>query len=297
MSCAFDDELLSGYLDDELDDEIRIAVRNHLDRCDECSSRLRAMAALRDRVAASRRVELPERLWSRIEATRRAAGAAEAVSPPGRSSPVLRRLRPWIVAAAAAIVVVALPLIWTLGRAGVRGEEEVGVDRFEAPPGIALAKYVEEIRAGDEEAAGFLGMHRGRRIPLDEMAEHASFRPWLPTDLPAGFRVETCYVLSTGCGNALRLDCVRENQRLTIFQQPVEGPVLLEGELQGCLDLSGVHFRCFVVQDCTVLNWSGEACSLIVVCPPGATDVESTICSLMQEQLEHEQEPEQETDP
>jgi hypothetical protein len=296
MTCEFDDDLLSGYLDDELDDELRVAVRDHVDRCDECLRRLREMASLSDRLAASRQVDLPERLWNRIEAARQAAVAAESVRRPSRRSPAFRRLRRWTVAAAAVVAAVALPWFWSLQRANVSVEEESGADRFEAPPGIALAKYVEEIRSGDEETGDFLEMHRGRRISLDEMAEHASFRPWLPKELPSGFRVVKCYVLSTGCGNAFKLDCVREAQRLTIFQQPADGPVLLEGELQGCMDISGVHFRCFVVQDVKVLNWSSGGCSTTVVCPPGDADVESTVCSLLQE-LEQEQEQEQEIDP
>jgi len=292
MTCEFDDNLLSGYLDDELDDKLRVAVRAHLDACDACSARLQEMAWLRDRLAASRQVDLPEGLWNRIEDARRTA-ASESVSRPGRRSPAFGGLRRWAVAAAV-VAAFALPWIWSLQRTSNVVEEEAGVDRFEPPPGIALAKYVEEIRAGDDEAGEFLQMHRGRRIPLEEMAEHASFRPLLPEQLPSGFRVKDCYMLSTGCGNAFKLDCVRETERLTIFQQPADGPVLLEGQLHGCMDISGVHCRCVVMQDVRVLSWSSGGCTTTVVCAPGDTDVESIVCCLLQEQ---KQEKEQEPDP
>ncbi|MHC4967351.1 MAG: anti-sigma factor family protein, partial [Planctomycetota bacterium] len=300
MTCEFDDDLLSGYLDDELDDELRVAVRAHLDGCDACSRRLQEMAGLSDRFAASRQVDLPEGLWNRIEEARRTAVASESVRRPGRRSPAFRGLRQWTVAAAAVVVAFTLPWIWSLQRASDVVGEEAGADRFVPPAGIALAKYVEEIRAGDEEAGEFLEMHRGRRISLEEMAEHASFRPSLPEQLPSGFQVEKCYVLSTGCGNAFKLDCVREAQRLTIFLQPAEGSVLLEGQLQGCMDIGGVHCRGVVVQDVRVLSWSSGGCTTTVVCAPGDADVESIVCCLLQEEeqkQEQEQEPEQEPDP
>ncbi|MHC5115177.1 MAG: anti-sigma factor family protein [Planctomycetota bacterium] len=284
MTCDFDHDLLSGYLDDELDEELRVRVCAHLEGCDACSRQLRAMAQLSNQLAASRQIDVPERLWSRIDEARRARVASESGPPPGRPWLAFGRLRRWAIAAAAVAVVLVLPWISSLRQPGVADEEQADTERFQAPPGIALAKYVEEIQAGDEEAGEFLQMHQARRIPPEEMAGRASFRPWMPEPQTSGFQVEGCYLLSTGCGNAFKLDCVREDERLTIFQQPADGPILLDGQLQDCVDINGVHFRCFVVQDVKVLNWSRGGCSTTIVCRPGAADVESTISSLLQEQ-------------
>jgi anti-sigma factor RsiW len=76
MTCQFDDDLLSGYLDDELDEERRRALEDHLHECASCATRMRELTWLSDRLAASGRVERPEGLWPRIEEARREAPTA-----------------------------------------------------------------------------------------------------------------------------------------------------------------------------------------------------------------------------
>ena len=109
MRCDTFRERLNGYLDESLDDDQRRAVREHLASCSECGRwavahepTLLFTKAATDAVASPARVE----------------ACTEAVLAQVRQRRLERRLgarrRPWIAAAAAAVVMIGGAMVWTL---------------------------------------------------------------------------------------------------------------------------------------------------------------------------------------
>jgi len=104
---------LTLYLDDELRGEERAAVEAHLSECETCAAifarELNFLNAVRE--SAPLHVAPPE-LRARIQKLLRVSGVAAAESRPRRAS----RLN-WLVAAAAALLVLALPfVVWRMVR-------------------------------------------------------------------------------------------------------------------------------------------------------------------------------------
>ncbi len=110
------EDLLSAYLDDELDAETRVALDERLAASSEWRTVLAEVRAARDAVRALPRLNLAPDAWDRLVQ----AVAADA-PPPGRAGPAraLLRLRRgaasrpvrWVGAAAAAAAVVVAALV------------------------------------------------------------------------------------------------------------------------------------------------------------------------------------------
>lgn len=133
MECNEFHELLEAYLDESLDEDRRAEVREHLRECDSCGERARGVdPSLIFAMAGADTVDL-----ARVEA------CVASVTSQIRQERLAHRMRtrrsPWLVAAAAAIVVFGAAVVWRLAPGGVAQPPVASLDPAmnngeEAPP-------------------------------------------------------------------------------------------------------------------------------------------------------------------
>jgi len=122
MICSEVEKWLDEYVDDELPEEIRRSVEEHVRTCLPCRRTLTELESLLDR--ASRlptEIEPEEELWPGIESRIAAPQVAGEIARKRRREPSRWTLR-WnpLAAAAALLLAVAVPLtLWQLGRGPV----------------------------------------------------------------------------------------------------------------------------------------------------------------------------------
>jgi predicted anti-sigma-YlaC factor YlaD len=137
MSCEDYRELLSDYLEDDLDDVRRTGLRAHLSRCAECRDAAIALDPTFMLTLAGR----PEPPADRIEAC--VTGVMAGI----RQEKLQRRLqpsrRPWFAAAAAVILAVVASTVWWMG----------GTQPTETPALQADANEVEVLEPAAPEAS------------------------------------------------------------------------------------------------------------------------------------------------
>ena len=108
MNCAQVQALLSAYYDDELPNETRLSVADHLEMCAECSGEqagFEGLSKMADRLDCPR---APENDWSRLERSLDAESAISATRGNRRWPLSTRRFL-----AMAATILVAMGIGWT----------------------------------------------------------------------------------------------------------------------------------------------------------------------------------------
>lgn len=99
MNCHTVIPLLDPYLDSELDARAALEVRQHLDRCPDCTARFHEAELAHTQLCAQlRRGPVSESLWPSIEAQILAANPAPSPLPrtsPHRSRPESAAAEPW----------------------------------------------------------------------------------------------------------------------------------------------------------------------------------------------------------
>ena len=282
MTCDKTRQLVSAYLDGELDDGLVEAVREHLEGCPACSDHLESLGRLRQTLSHGRDITAPSDLWSRIaREIDRTAPRAE-TDAPTEAWASHRSARRRLFTAAALLLAMVIPAYLIISRAPTNPTQDPDVKPFEPPPGLALAQYVQDMQSGEDVPGKFFDLHQRREVDLEELSEHVEFGPKLPTEVPSGLRLQKCYVLNTAGGNALGCEYVQGTRRMTFFQQRKGDPVLFEDLTQGCMDLNGIHCRCIMMDGIMVLNWESDGRNTTVVCNFASTsDLGEIIRSLL----------------
>lgn len=276
MNCETIREMTSGLIDGELDRDTAAKVRDHLRSCSACAGHVETLTAFRALFASAARESVAQDdvaarlddVWERI-----AAEAAEAPPAPRLpSAPTIHAFRRVAVRraalAAAAIIVLALPGYFGVLRV-IAPAPFADAERRPAPAGLALAKYVQEIESGMDEAREFLALHDGREVDMSELARQVDFEPCVPTCAPDGLTLDKCYVLRTADGAAIGCAYRSGSRRMMVFQQRAGEPILCDGLSEVCTDVCGMPCRSMATGGAgglTVLNWEGSGRTTTVVC-------------------------------
>ena len=135
INCSFDQELLTGYYDGELDEREKASVEEHIAACSDCLRSLGELKAVAVQVQSLPRASAPAAVAERV--------AGEVTSPFGG------RTRAWfqVAVAAAALVLVAVSVVSVATRGDVPATE---VARIETPSSKAGAAPV----AGEKQEQG-----------------------------------------------------------------------------------------------------------------------------------------------
>ena len=162
MSCDRVIPLLSPFLDGELDARGESAVRDHLARCDRCSSRLEALAGMRSAVRSTR----PEPSDQGLEALRR-----RLLRDLGRApEPVARRRGLW-AGLAAGLALLAAGSVWlSVDRLGPEPTSETAPAPMSVsrPPRCPRpSSPIPRPLAGGRRSVGRARARSGRRCPSD----------------------------------------------------------------------------------------------------------------------------------
>lgn len=142
MSSHLDDEALSALLDGEAHGD----ARDHVGVCDRCGDRLDQLESAAGAVAVAPRAPTPPRRDAMVDAALAAAAAAGPTAPsssravPSAGNLRVVRRRPWLVAAAAVLVLgVAVPVVTSQldsgSDVGDLGAGDVGSEETSAPSG------------------------------------------------------------------------------------------------------------------------------------------------------------------
>jgi predicted anti-sigma-YlaC factor YlaD len=152
---------INDYLDGDLPPVERAEVQHHLDACADCAALARDLRAIARGAARLEPLEVPERVWPRVEAAIRR-----------RPGPALRRWT-WLAAAAALALAVAAGLRWAPGTRPA-GEAPSGGEAASLGEAPAMsAELLEMERQYDEAFRSLEQVARTERAVLDEQTDAA----------------------------------------------------------------------------------------------------------------------------
>lgn len=211
MDCETAKHQLGLYLDKALAPEDRTALEAHLGDCAACARELAGMTEMVSALVPRSQVQVPERLWSAIE-----AGLDQADGETARPFPIrLLRLRP---AMAASILFVVGAGLLTLSWVGGGNEAAAATLDY----GVLLdALPLDANRAFQS----FLTRYGAQRITPTEAKRRASGLNFdLPETLPGGFELQEVSALRFGKHLGIAARYSRNGELLgAIFHPPVGG--------------------------------------------------------------------------
>lgn len=211
MNCITAREAISPYLDNELSDEARTALKQHIGSCTSCGAELRAQQALfiqLDRCQASSPDRPPASLWNVIAKRLYAA-------PVTRRSGILLRLwqRPLTAAASLALLIGAgvLVAVWVNSSATTAQAEAVDYN-------VLLHNLATDVDAAVDR---FLRHYRAEPVETQVAARLAPGLCFaLPRELPGGYRLGQTYRMQFGRTTGIAARYHSQADPLIIFFHP-----------------------------------------------------------------------------
>ena len=215
IDCATALQYLSAFHDGELAPNLRTAVREHLEGCPECSTRLAEIRELSRMAAEMPTPPVPVEIWPQLE-------KKLATTAPGQRATLvqlIRRRRTWIGLATAALVVVAIStaaIVWLKT-----------VDDGHQHVAVSFGRYLDEFERNPDAAQQVLvSNYEGRAASYDEAAKKVGYQPVTPERLPNGLSRKAVYLLRMPC-----CTCVQgiyqgaDGKKLAVFEHVDDQPV------------------------------------------------------------------------
>ena len=292
MTCGEMTDLLSGWLDGELDAGRSRAVFAHLSECARCRREGERLAEESRRLrAAGRRLPEPpswERLAGRL-ANSTPRPEPELPHPPlHRLAPVAASQAPYPGARRRRIVrfLAAAAAILTLAAAGALFfSRAFRIDSRGAPASGAAVPYELVKQLADPlREPDFRGLGAVRTVSLEgvgDLARDVQFNPLAPATLPGGYAFDGAWVLRT---QACRMICMRfrkEGRILALVQSASTGgaPICpLSGSR--CCIMGGMTCRRSRTERLDVVQTTHEGLALTVAARTGETDMDAVMTSL-----------------
>jgi hypothetical protein len=185
MNCERVRELMSAYYDQELAPDVEAAVREHFEKCPDCSQQLAEFAQLSKLAADMRQPDVPAGMWSSINASLNATQR-------GHVSANVSRRRYSEIAIAAMLLIAASIAIAAYWR---RHPADEHLDMAET-----FGQYLDRFQQQPDRAQdALLARYEGRLVDAQHVAGEAKFDPNAPATLPRGFSREAIYVLTMPC--------------------------------------------------------------------------------------------------
>lgn len=211
MNCAQVQALLSAYYDDELPNETRLSVADHLEMCAECSGELagfEGFSQMADRLDCPR---APENDWSRLERSLDAESAISATRGNRRWPLSTRRFL-----AMAATILVAMGIGWT-------GYRMLSPRHAHA---AVFGHYLEQFQEDPDKAqAMLLAKYDGQGLDTDNAIQKVGYRPAMADGLPEGYSIDSTFVMEMPCCTCVQTLCRRgDGSILVVFEHDDEQP-------------------------------------------------------------------------
>jgi len=260
MDCLEAQEVLSSYYDDEISDEMRSSLAEHVDSCRHCGEELSVFPKLSALVRDLDDPEPPDYIWPaitlRLDAETENAGVDVRT---GQSSRLPRRWRVSVLATATLVMIVT----------GVVG---ITARRWHAPGHdhqltADLNEYLGYFPSSPDGAQQILlAKYEGRAVNLAQAARHLGYRPATAVGLPKRYSLDAIYVLKMPC-----CPCVQSIYRcddgevFVVFEHDEQQPVWFGDRPRVSARFNGQ--RCDVVQieDRLAVSWKeGNHCFTIV---------------------------------
>jgi len=208
MNCPETQELLSAYYDDELTDDVRTRVSEHLDRCSECAKQLAEFEHLSALAVSCSTPTPPTHLWDQLEKhLDRQSTAQPARFAQGWLSPVSRRL---VLAAA---VLIATGVGWFAYQKWFVHDEHPSMT-------AVFGRYLEQFRHDPDAAQQvLLATYEGQIVDTDQAIRQVGYRPAVADGLPGGYTVRSTCVMKMPCCTCVQSLCQRKDgTKLAIFE-------------------------------------------------------------------------------
>lgn len=272
VPCAELQQQLSPYYDGELSGEAREAVEAHLSGCADCAGRLdrfRGLSALAQKLAEP---TPPADLWPALE---QKLDEQQSAVGPSRTG----RLRAWLTTpraallAAAAVLVAAVGIGWSLYRGGQTPHDHLAVD---------FATYVEEFRERPEAAQRLLlARYPGEAVDLDGARREVGYMPAVERGLPEDYRLDAVYVWKMPCCKCVQSICRRaDGTTVAIFEHNDEQPTWFGPRPTVDVECDGRACRIFDVENQLAASWRVDHRQITVVGLRDVKDVADLVAHL-----------------
>jgi hypothetical protein len=219
MDCSAVKELLSAYYDDELSSDERTAVAEHLAGCQDCARELNGFRGLSAMAEGLTHPEAPAQLWDQLEGQLDASKASfQGANAWWTRWPLVENV-PYVGLGLA----VAAMILVTLGWVGYRTWLEQGSEQqFAAEFGEYIAEFQRDPYAAQQI---LLANYGGQAVDADQVVHTVGYRPAVADGLPAGYTVESSYVMKMPCCTCVQFLCKRsDGSSLAIFEHDDADP-------------------------------------------------------------------------
>jgi len=265
MECVKIQELLSAYHDDEISVERRASVAQHAQACPRCREELTIFEQMSRGAKGLDDPRPPERIWADIESALDADQAEGGAAPSLERTRQSLRWRPVALLAAAASILIAMAGTWmATTRWRMPGHQHELAANFD--------QYLESFGVDPVAAQNLLlATYDHRPVNVAEAAEQLGYRPAVAQGLPAGYSVESMYVLDMPCCKCVKTLCRREDGKLlAIFEHADEQPIWFGDRPRIDTQCDGCECSLIGVDRGLVASWKSNARQLTVV---GARDL------------------------
>ena len=204
MNCEEVKKLLSAYFDDELLEEQRSRLSEHIETCNNCMNELAAFEKLSKMTGAFTTPPPPEQIWAEIE--EKLHQETDEVNPAPRSTRVSqhRSLPLSKVFAVAATILIVLGVGW-YSYLSWFGHGHGHHDEFT----VEFGHYLEAFDADPENAQEFLlAKYEHQLIDPTQTNSELGYQPVVAKGLPTGYEVRSTYVMKMPCCTCVQ--CLHE---------------------------------------------------------------------------------------
>jgi hypothetical protein len=196
VNCREVQEQMSAYHDGELSELVSVQVEAHVNSCQECSEQLRAFREL-TRLSATLRAPFASRdAWPELSAE---IGHSQRITPAFRFRITTPSLR-WASAAALILVCGLVVLVLALQSYHSHNLSEA-FDHF-------LVAFSRSPSQADDVLSN---LYNGQRVTAMEAERLLKYRPAVYQGLPAGYSLNSAYVMKMPCCTCFQANLISED--------------------------------------------------------------------------------------
>ena len=226
MNCSQIQELLSDYYDNELCEEDRQHVEAHLKTCDRCAESLAAFESLSLLAGKLSAPTPPAGMWGELEARlqEKSQEAGSVVLSEEKHRPPFRWYRKYSRVIAVAILLLAVGV----GYLNFAGK---GHGTHHHADGV-FNQYLTAFEKNPDSAQQILLKHyQHNPVQPQQAARLLGYQPVIAQSVPAGYEVQSSYVMKMPCCTCLQTVCKRKDGScIVIFEHDDETPEWFEGQ-------------------------------------------------------------------
>lgn len=216
-NCQWFEELLSAYIDNEIEEASRLQFEEHCNRCEECRRLLAQYSSLGELMRQSESSVNVEAMWERV--------SSALVGQELGTTSINSKSRSWGYSILA--IAVSIALLWFVYRNDLSTEHHDHRSHDHAALAVDFQEVIQLAKSEPRAAISRLvTKYQGQELKQDEAIKYLGYEPALFKTVPAGYVRVSTHVLNMPCCKCSATICQRnDGTSLIVFEHKEEQAV------------------------------------------------------------------------